>query len=128
MKTLLSTKGFDDYLEKLAKAGEDIDAITDEALSVGGLILKDGMQRRAPVASGHLKGRISMTEAVNDGNYHSVRIGIFNVDRKREVYFFYQEYGHARTAAHPYMRPAFDEDMRKARAAMRERFEARGAL
>ena len=32
MKTVLTTKGFDDYLEKLVKAGEDIDAITDEAL------------------------------------------------------------------------------------------------
>ena len=128
MKTVLTTKGFDDYIEKLANAGEDIDAITDEALAAGGQVLKDGMQRRAPVASGHLKGRISMTEPVNNGNYHSVRIGIFNVDRKREIYFFYQEYGHSRTAAHPYLRPAFDEDMRKARANMRERFEERGAL
>jgi HK97 gp10 family phage protein len=128
MKTRLDTSGFDEYLEKLARAGENIDEITDEALQDGGEILRDGMQRRAPVATGRLKSRISMTPVSSDGNYHSVKVGIFGVNRKSELYFFYSEYGHAKRAARPYIRPTFDEDMKKARAAMRQKFIDRGAL
>lgn len=128
MKAVLTTKGFEEYLEKLGQAGLNIDEIADEALAAGGQVLFEGMRRRAPVASGHLKRRIEVTEPSGDGHYHWIRVGIFNVDRKREVYFFYREHGSPRAAAHPYIRPTFDEDMRKARLAMRKVFEDRGAL
>lgn len=128
MKTVLSTKGFEDYLEKLATAGADIDEITDEALTAGGQVLLNGMQRRAPKLTRHLVGRIRLTEPSRDGNYHSIKVGIFDVNRPKEVYFFYQEFGSPRNAAQPYLRPTLDGDMAKARAEMRRKFVERGAL
>ena len=128
MKSVLSTKGFEEYLEKLTQAGKDIDAIADEALMAGAKILKAGMEARAPKKKGHLVHRIQIVGPTRDGNYHLVKIGLFNVDREKELYFFYQEYGSARNAAHPYLRPTFAEDMTKARAAMLAKFKERGAL
>lgn len=128
MKSVLSTKGFSEYLERLAEAGQDIDAISDEALTTGGEILLKGMEARAPRDKGHLVHRIQVVGPKRDGNYHFIKVGIFNVDRPKELYFFYQEFGSARNAAHPYLRPTFDDDMRAARAAMLAKFKERGAL
>lgn len=128
MKSVLTTKGFDEYLERLAQAGADIDAISDEALQAGASILLEGMEKRAPKESGHLKSRISIDGPIREGNYHSVKIGLFNIDRAKELYFFYQENGSARNRAHPYLRPTFDEDMAKAKKAMKAVFKERGAL
>lgn len=127
-KSRLDTDGFEEYLEKLVSAGSDIDAITDEALTAGGEILKSGMESRAPEESGHLKSRIEMIGPINSGNFHYVEIGLFRIDRNKELYFFYQENGSARRAAHPYIRPTFNVDMKKAREKMREIFKARGAI
>ena len=89
-RSRLDTGGFEEYLEKLAKADADIDSITDEALAAGGEILKSGMASRAPEKTGHLKKRIEMVGPVNSGNFHYVEIGLFNIDRMKELYFFYQ--------------------------------------
>jgi HK97 gp10 family phage protein len=128
IRSKLTTKGFDDYLERLAQAGQDIDAIVDEALNAGGQVFIEGMERRAPELTGKLKGHIKMTEPAQAGNYHFVKIGVYDVDRDTEMYFFYQEMGSAQNPAHPYIRPAFDEDTRAARAAMLNVFKARMVL
>lgn len=127
-KSTLSTKGFEEYLEKLAQAGADIDAVSDEALNAGAKILQDGMIRRSPVRTGKLRGHIRIKGPFQDGNFHTVQVGVLDVNREKETYFFYQEVGSARTAAHPYIRPTFDEDMKKAKAEMLKIFKSRGAL
>lgn len=127
-KSTLSTKGFEEYLEKLAKAGADIDIVCDEALIAGANILQDGMVRRSPVRTGKLRRSIRIKGPFLDGNFHSIKVGVLDVNREKETYFFYQEVGSARTAAHPYIRPTFDEDMKKAKAEMLKIFKARGAL
>jgi HK97 gp10 family phage protein len=128
MKSRLDLKGFDEYLAKVAQAGADIDAVTDEALGVGGKILVDGMLSRAPELTGELKRHIQMTQPAADGNNHFVKVGIYDVQRERQTYFFYQEMGTASTAAHPYIRPTFDIDMRRARAEMRKVFGTKHLL
>jgi HK97 gp10 family phage protein len=157
IKSRLVTKGFEEYLEKLAKAGQDIDEITDEALVAGGEVLVAGMKRRAPVMTGTLKARILCSAPRRVGTIHFVRIGPdlgdelanYGVDMpgrparrqkkghgqknwktwgRQYLYFIYQEYGTSDTPPHPYIRPTFDHDMRAAQAAMRRVFEARGAL
>jgi HK97 gp10 family phage protein len=128
MKSKLSTRGFDEYLERIAKSGQDVDAVSDKALEAGGAILVDGMLARAPELTGELKGHIKASAVQVDGNYHSIKVGIFDVDRETQTYFFFQEMGTARTAAHPYIRPTFDEDMKAARAKMLEIFKAEGTL
>ena len=128
MKSKLTMNGFEDYLEKVAKAGADIDEVCGEALTVGGQILEAGMQRRAPELTGDLKSHIKMLPVVRDGNRSFTKVGVFDVNRETELYFFYQEWGTASTAAHPYIKPTFDEDWRRARAAMKQVFIDRGAL
>lgn len=127
-RSVLNTKGFEEYLEKIAQAGLDVDRVADEALSEGAKILKQGMESRAAEFSGHMKSEISIIGPTNEGNYHSVKIGLFNVDREKEMYFFYQEMGSAKNAAHPFIRPAFSEDMKNARVKMLEVFKARETL
>lgn len=127
MKSTLNTKGFEEYLETLQQAGKDIDPIVDRTLQIGGSIIKDAMVQYAPEETGHLKSRIEMQEA-NDGNYHAVKIGIFNIDRERELYFFYQEYGSGHGPANPFLRPAFDNKGRKATAAMKQNLINEGAI
>lgn len=129
-KTKLTTKGFEDYLERLAAAGKDIDAISDEALAAGGAILLEGMQRRVPKDTGNLERNLSVTEPRQDGNFHFIELGLVagQVDAKTMIYGMVQEYGSGHVAAQPYIRPTMDEDMGKARKAMKKVFVEKGAL
>lgn len=125
----MSTKGFDEYLEKIGKAGQDIDQITDQALIVGGKILVDGMQARAPELTGNLKSKIHATEPIVDGNYHFIEVGLpSDVDAETARYGNTQEFGSSSMAAHPYVRPALNEDMNVARSEMKNVFTGNGAL
>lgn len=127
-RAVLSTKGFEEYLERIATAGENVDDAADEALAAGGQVLVDGMQQRAPEAEGNLKQHIGATEPKSEGGFHWIEVGIQDVDRETEMYFFYQEMGTASMAAHPYVRPTLDNDARAARAAMLQVFKARKVL
>lgn len=125
----LNLKGFEEYLERLAKLNEDIDAIADEALVAGGQVIVDEMLALAPVGeTGNLKQHIKMTPPEGDGSRRWIKVGIYDVNRETEMYFFYQEMGTSSMVAHPYIRPAFDTRMNAARAAMLKVFKARGAL
>ncbi len=127
-KSTLTTRGFEEYLERIARAGDDVDAVADEALMAGAEILLDGMNKRAPVETGNLVSKLKIIGPVNNGNYHSVKIGLFDVNREKEMYFFYQELGSAKRPAHPFIRPTFKEDSKRARAKMLEIFKQRGAV
>jgi len=128
MRSSLNVRGLENYLEDLAKAGKDIDAIADEALQAGGEILLDGMLRRAPKKRGNLRAHIKMIGPAADGSYHFVKVGVYAINRETEKYFFYQENGSPRNSAHPFIRPTFAEDYKRARARMVEVFKSRGAL
>jgi HK97 gp10 family phage protein len=129
IKTRLETRGFEEYLEALAKAGQDIDAISDEALAAGGKILIEGMQRRVPKKTMNLMNHIKATPPQRDGNVHYIDVGLVHgTDADTARYAGAQEYGTSDMSANPYIRPTFDADMRAARLRMREIFEARRAL
>ncbi len=131
-KTQLTTNGFAEYLERLAKAGQDIDAIADEALASGGQVLVDGMRARVPVDTHNLQDHIRIKGPIQDGNFHYIEVGIIHdrafTDAETARYGNVQEYGSANTPAQPFARPTMDSDMGKARKAMRQVFEERGAL
>jgi HK97 gp10 family phage protein len=128
-RTKLTTKGFEEYLEAIAQAGKDVDTVTNEALTAGGAILVDGMQRRVPKDTHNLEQHLTCTNPVQDGNYHYVEVGISkDADATTHRYGNVQEFGSAHTPAQPYFRPTFDEDMSKARAAMRKVFEEKKLL
>jgi HK97 gp10 family phage protein len=122
----LSTKGFDEYLENLAKAGRDIDAVTDQALMAGGEILLKGMKRRVPKDTRNLERHLIIWGPQKDGNYHSILVGLVNADANTARYGTAQEYGTSSMAAQPYIRPTIDEDKGKAGKAMLEIFKKAG--
>lgn len=120
----LETKGFSEYLERTVQAGHNIDLVADEALSSGGDVLLDGMLRRVPRKTGNLAAHLERTEPERDGNFHSVLVGLSrSADANTARYGGAQEFGTSSMPAHPYIRPAIDEDMRSARAAMRAIFK-----
>jgi hypothetical protein len=129
MKTKLTTKGFEDYLESLAAANADIDPICDEALAAGGAVLLEGMQRRVPKDTWNLEEHLTCTDPVQDGNFHFINVGLVQgVDAKTANNGMVQEFGSGHVAAQPYIRPTMDEDMGKARKDMRRVFVEKGAL
>lgn len=121
----VETKGLEDYMEQLQRLGGDIDAAADEALDAGGDVLVEGMQRRAPKDTHNLERKINKTAARGDGNFHFIVVGLVNVDAETARYGTAQEYGTSSMAAHPYLRPTIDEDMKLARRRMKEAFQAR---
>jgi hypothetical protein len=113
----LETKGFSEYLEKLARAGKAIDPIADVALTAGGDVLLAGMDRRVPRDTGNLQAHLERSEPEQDGNFHSVTVGISaDTDADTARYGAAQEYGWGPDhPAQAYIRPAIDEDMKSAR-------------
>lgn len=124
IKTRITTKGFEEYLEKIARAGKDIDRVSDEALGRAGEILLAGMRTRVPVDTHNLQNSLDVDGPKSDGNFHYVEVGVVNPDAETARYGNVQEYGSAHTPAQPYIRPTFDGDMTKARAEMKKVFVA----
>jgi len=137
--------GFEAYLEELVKAGEDIDQIAEEALSAGANILVGGMQRRAPQQ--HIRDAIRRTGAMHDGNKVYIYVGVLRgtnaeLARRAATWEFGGRDMEKRTEkqqksdakhkgrksrpgikAHPFIRPALQNDSKAARAAMEEIFQ-----
>jgi HK97 gp10 family phage protein len=129
IKSRITTKGFSEYLEKLAGAGQDVDAVAAEALAAGGEILLAGMQRRVPKDTHNLEDHLSVDRPHQDGNFHYVDVGLDkSSDADTARYGNVQEYGSSNMPAQSYIRPTLDGDMSKARAAMKKIFIERGAL
>jgi len=129
VRVKLDLKGFDAYLEKIMQAGRNIDAITGRAVGAGGEVLLDGMKRRVPKDTRNLESHLKVDGPHQNGNLHYVEVGLVRgVDPDTARYGNAQEYGTSSMAAQPYVRPALDSDMGKARRAMREIFEAEEVL
>jgi HK97 gp10 family phage protein len=122
-KARLTTQGFDDFLEQIVASGKDVDQAADQALAAGGRVLLEGMQRRVPRDTGNLMDTLKIRGPLRDGNYHFVEVGLVGADAETARYGTAQEYGTSNMAAQPYIRPAMNEDIRKARLAMRKAFE-----
>lgn len=129
VRARLETKGFAEYLERLAQAGQDIDTIAAEALKAGGQVLLAGMLQRVPRRTGNLAAHLEVTEPKQDGNFVYIEVGMPRKDDADVArYGNVMEYGSSSTAAQPYIRPTLDSDMRAAREEMRRVFEETGVL
>lgn len=129
VRAKLETKGFAEYLERIAQAGKDVDLAAAEALQAGGEVLLAGMQRRVPKDTHNLEQHLAVDGPHRDGNFHYVEVGL---DKKSDAdtarYGNAQEFGTSSMAAQPFVRPTLDTDMAKARRAMRDVFEANGII
>jgi HK97 gp10 family phage protein len=128
IKTRLTTKGLEEYLDALARAGADIDAAADEALQAGGVVLVAGMKERVAKDTHNLEEHIVASEPAAEGNVHFIEIGLLGANAETARYGNVQEFGSRHTHAHPYVRPTMDGDMGKARAEMRRVLRERGKL
>jgi HK97 gp10 family phage protein len=125
----LDTKGFAEYLEKITQAGQDVDAAAAKALDAGGDILLAGMVRRVPKDTHNLERHLNIDGPNRDGNFHYILVGLARgLDADTARYGNAQEYGTSSMGAKQYIRPALDEDMSKARKAMRQVFIEWGIL
>jgi HK97 gp10 family phage protein len=98
-------------------------------LFAGGQVLLQSMERRVPRDTGNLAKSLSVSEVQQDGNLVYVDVGLLSdVDGETARYGTAQEFGTSKMAAQPYVRPAFDEDGKRAKAAMRESLKERGTL
>lgn len=124
----ISTKGFEEYLEKLAAAGQDVDQSIHKALDAGADVAIEGMRRRVPKDTGNLENHIGKTEVKQDGNYSFIEVGVLNADDETARYGNAQEYGTSSMPAQPYIRPTMKEDAGKIRKAMRESLAEDGVV
>jgi HK97 gp10 family phage protein len=120
----LETKGFAEWMERIAQAGRDVDQVAGQALEEGAEVLLEGMRKRVPKDTHNLEENLERTEVRQDGNVSYVDVGLSkDADAKTARYGNAQEYGSSNMQAQPYIRPTLDEDMSKARKAMRAVFE-----
>jgi HK97 gp10 family phage protein len=129
VRVKLETKGLSEYLERIQKAGQDIDRVAGEMLEAGGEILLGGMQRRVPKDTHNLEHHLDIDGPHQDGNFHYIEVGLVRgTDADTARYGNAQEYGTARTPAQSYIRPTIDHDMTKARKAMKDKATESGIL
>ncbi|OGO35669.1 MAG: hypothetical protein A2W35_05355 [Chloroflexi bacterium RBG_16_57_11] len=121
VRAKITTKGFEEYLEKIAQAGQNVDRVADEMLAAGGEVLLDGMKRRVPKDTHNLESHLTVDGPHQDGNFHYILVGISkSTDADTARYGNAQEYGTSSMPAQPYIRPTLDADKGKARKAMLE--------
>jgi len=128
IRVKLDTKGFDEYVEALIRAGKAVDETAQEALQAGAEVLLAGMQRRAPRDTGNLAEHLSISGPHQDlvEGHHWAYIGLNRgIERRLAIYATAQEYGTVKMPPHPFIRPAIAEDGKRARAAMRAVFKER---
>jgi hypothetical protein len=127
----LETKGFKDYLERIAAAGKDVDAAADAALVAGAAVLLKGMRERVPKDTWNLEEHLLIQGPTVDGNQHYIEVGFTRdrmiTDPETARYGNAQEYGWGDKkgfrGGQSYIRSTMDSDLGKARAAMRKAFE-----
>ncbi len=128
----VSTKGFEQYLEKLAAAGQDVDASIGRALQAGAQVAKEGMKRRAPKDTHNLEEHIKIDGPFKEGNFTFLAVGVIHklefTDAETARYANHQEYGSSSMPAQPYIRPTMAEDAGKIKRAMKDSLIKDGAI
>lgn len=102
--------GIAEYLEDLAKAAEDIDQVVQEVLMDAALDVQAEMRSLVPVDTGNLLAHIQIDGPHQEGNFSYVEVGVIHdiehTDANTAIYGNVMEYGSARVAPQPYIRPA----------------------
>lgn len=114
-----SLNGLEQYLEQLAQAGQDVDAIAQKALAEAAEEVKAEMVKLAPEDTGELRNEISVEGPYQEGNFSYVLVGVRNADKSKRLAIkaTVQEYGSTKQAAQSYVRPGIQRKkgtMRKA--------------
>ena len=129
-KARLELKGLDEYMDALQKAGKDIDAASQRALSKGANVLQPEMIDLAPEDEGNLKSHIVIDGPYQEGNLNFVLVGVVSADAETSRYGNAQEYGWSSGGkfhpGKPYIRPAIDRKRALVLRTIRESLKAEG--
>lgn len=151
MKGTWGMKGLDEWLQNVERAGVDIDAATARAVDAGADVALVGMRRRVRKRTGRLAAHLDRSSVKQEGNVFTADVGLLDLgkplrnygarrkDSKRRgknrkqwpqefLYGVFQEFGSPKMAAQPYIRPTFDGDKGKIRAAERESLKKDGMV
>lgn len=126
-RTIFSTKGFEEYLENIAQAGEAVDSAAERAVMAGVEVAQEGMQKRVPKDTHNLEEHIQIKGPQKDGNFVFAEVGVIHdkafTDAETARYGNAQEFGSSSMPAQPYIRPTMRNDKSKIRKAEKESLE-----
>jgi HK97 gp10 family phage protein len=125
-------KGLNEYLERIAEAGLNVDAAVKKALEAGGRAALEGMLMRVPIDTHNLQEHLTVDPVKREGNYSFIRVGIpHNIqqtDAETARYANAQEYGTSSMAATPYIRPTIEEDGALIKRVMKDVLKEEGVV
>jgi HK97 gp10 family phage protein len=124
----MDLRGLGNYLEELARAGQDVDEAADRALEVGATPIVQEMRALVPKDTRNLEFHIKFDGPYREGNYHFVDIGVITDDKETAIYGNVQEYGSSSVQAQPYIRPSFQGKKGAAMRAMKASLQSEGLL
>jgi len=127
-KGFFKLTGFDEYLDKIALAGKDVDQAAENAVVAGADVIVEIMLDKVPRDENDLANHIKRTEPKHDGNFVSVEAGVLNADKRTDLYGLVQEFGSSSNKAQPYFRPAVNKGRTKVYKAQRASLEKDGVL
>ena len=126
-RTIFSTKGFEEYLEKIAQTGDAVDPAAERAVMAGAEVAQAGMQKRVPKDTHNLEEHIKIKGPQKNGNFVFAEVGVIHekafTDAETARYGNAQEFGSSSMPAQPYVRPTMKRDKSKIRKAEKESLE-----
>lgn len=124
----LELSGLANYLEDLARAGQDVDAAVQRALPKGADQILPEMKTLVPKDTHNLEAHLSIEGPHREGNFSYVEIGIITADKETAIYGNVQEFGSSSVAAQPYIRPSLKSKKAAAMRAMKESLKSEGLV
>ncbi len=108
MKGTFEIKGLEDWIEEIAKAGEDVDEVVAEALEeVKPEVdqrIRENLKRTSEQWTGETDGTIEVSGPEREGNYTFIEASAGGHDAPQA---YYKEFGTTRQAAEPFLRTSF---------------------
>ena len=99
--------GLSNYLEDLAAAEQDVNAVVAQTLeytrSVAETEMLQNLRKSSDLWTGATAATLYSTDSQEDGNYVFIEFG---ADTQKDPAGFYKEYGTTRQAAEAFLRPA----------------------
>ena len=133
VRTSFDLRGLDEYLDAVARAGNDVDEAVAEALDESAEILLTEMKVRVPKDTRNLERHLEKTETKRDGNFTFVEVGLgaeTYPDADTARYGNAQEYGYRRggTFYQPqsYIRTSWDKKKSLVFRRQRESLQRKG--
>jgi HK97 gp10 family phage protein len=126
--TITGFKGFDDDFKLLSKAEQR--KVSKKAVRAGAVVFRDAIRASAPVRTGRLKKSVSVDTAKGSltAGVKFKKVRVIRKSKKGKTkqalpfYWWMIENGTSKMSAKPFVRPAFDANVKKAEEAAFEQY------